>query len=173
MAVRRSSGGAEVVLPAGYVAQHVELAYATTAFRIQGRTVDTAHAMVSPTTTREVLYVAATRGRESNRLYVDVAYRPDPATGHDGAVDAADRARRARRRARQRGRGASPLTKLSNVLSGRRTTSPLSPPSTRRSPASLKNDVRTIPRSPPTDECVIGPKRPARGDGPEAASSQD
>jgi len=68
MAVRRSGGGGEVVLPADYVAAHVELAYATTAHRAQGRTVDTAHAMVAPTTTREVLYVAATRGRDSNRL---------------------------------------------------------------------------------------------------------
>jgi conjugative relaxase-like TrwC/TraI family protein len=86
MAVRSVSGGTEVILPAGYVAMHVELAYATTAFRAQGRTVDTAHAIVSPTMTREVLYVSTTRGRESNRLYVDVAYDPDPATGHDGAV---------------------------------------------------------------------------------------
>ncbi|MHB1511419.1 MAG: ATP-dependent DNA helicase [Acidimicrobiales bacterium] len=86
MAVRSASGGTEVTLPASYVAEHVELAYATTAFRAQGRTVDTAHAMVSPTMTREVLYVSATRGRESNQLYVDVAYDPDPATGHDGAV---------------------------------------------------------------------------------------
>jgi len=87
MALRRSGGGGEVVLPADYVAHHVELAYATTAHRAQGRSVDTAHAMVSPTTTREVLYVAATRGRESNRLYVDVAYDPDPATSHDGMVE--------------------------------------------------------------------------------------
>lgn len=29
------------------------------------------------------LYVAATRGRESNRLYVDTAYDPDPQTGHE------------------------------------------------------------------------------------------
>ena len=86
MAVRHSSGGAEVVLPADYVAQHVELAYATTAFRSQGRTVDTAHAMVGPTTTREILYVATTRGRDSNQLYVDTAYDPDPATSHDGAI---------------------------------------------------------------------------------------
>jgi conjugative relaxase-like TrwC/TraI family protein len=86
LSVRSVSGGTEVTLPGGYVAMHVELAYATTAFRAQGRTVDTAHAMVSPTLTREVLYVSATRGRESNRLYVDVAYDPDPATGHDGAV---------------------------------------------------------------------------------------
>jgi len=83
MAVRRAGGGGEVVLPADYVTAHVELAYATTAHRAQGRTVETAHAMLSPTTTREVLYVAATRGRESNRLYVDTAYDPDPATSHD------------------------------------------------------------------------------------------
>jgi len=84
MAVRRAGGSGEVVLPADYAAAHVELAYATTAHRAQGRTVDTAHAMVSPTTTREVLYVAATRGRESNSLYVDTRYDPDPQTSHEG-----------------------------------------------------------------------------------------
>ena len=86
MAVRRSSGGAEVMLPADYVAQHVELAYATTAYRTQGRTTDTSHAMVSPTTTREVLYVAATRGRDCNMIYVDTIFDPDPATGHDATT---------------------------------------------------------------------------------------
>jgi len=86
MTARRVSGGAEVVLPADYVAQHVELAYATTSYRSQGRTVDTTHSLVSPTTTREVLYVAATRGRESNMLYVDTSFDPDPATGHDGTI---------------------------------------------------------------------------------------
>jgi hypothetical protein len=40
--------------------------------------------MVSPSTTREVLYVSATRGRQSNRLFVDTSYDPDPATSHDG-----------------------------------------------------------------------------------------
>jgi conjugative relaxase-like TrwC/TraI family protein len=84
MTVRRANGTGEVVLPADYVARHLELAYATTAHRAQGRTVDTAHAMVSPTTTREVLYVSATRGRDDNQLYVDTHYDPDPATSHDG-----------------------------------------------------------------------------------------
>jgi hypothetical protein len=83
MAVRRLDGHGEVVLPAGYVRDHVELAYATTAYRAQGRTVGTAHAMVSPTTTREVLYVSATRGREANNLYVDTCFDPDPPTSHD------------------------------------------------------------------------------------------
>ena len=57
MTVQRANGGGVVVLPAAYVAEHLELAYASSAHRAQGRTVDTAHALVSPTTTREVLYV--------------------------------------------------------------------------------------------------------------------
>jgi hypothetical protein len=86
MTVRRVNGTGEVVLPTDYVARNVELAYATTAHRAQGRTVETAHAFVSPTTTREVLYVSATRGRNTNLLYVDTSYDPDPATGHDRMV---------------------------------------------------------------------------------------
>lgn len=89
MTVKRSEGGGEVVLPAGYVTDHVEVAYASTAHRAQGRTVDTAHALISPTTTREALYVAATRGRDANRLYVDTHFDPDPATGHDGLTEVA------------------------------------------------------------------------------------
>jgi len=84
MTVTRIGGDSTVLLPASYVAENVELAYATTVHRAQGRTVDTAHAFVSPTTTREVLYVALTRGSESNHLYVDTHYDPDPDTGHDG-----------------------------------------------------------------------------------------
>ncbi len=86
MALRRVSGGTELMLPADYVAQHVELTYATTSYRSQGRTVDTTHSLVSPTTTREVLYVAATRGSESNMIYVDTSFDPDPATGHGGTI---------------------------------------------------------------------------------------
>jgi conjugative relaxase-like TrwC/TraI family protein len=62
LTVRRAGGRAAVVLPADYVRGDVELSYATTAHRSQGRTVDTAHVFVSASTTREVLYVAATRG---------------------------------------------------------------------------------------------------------------
>jgi hypothetical protein len=87
MTVTRVSGHGSVILPASYVAENVELAYATTAHRAQGRTVDTAHAFASPTTTREVLYVALTRGTDSNHLYVDTHYDPDPSTGHDGLTE--------------------------------------------------------------------------------------
>jgi conjugative relaxase-like TrwC/TraI family protein len=87
MTVTRVSGHGSVILPAGYVAENVELAYATTTHRAQGRTVDTAHAFASPTTTREVLYVALTRGSHSNHLYVDTHYDPDPSTGHEGLTE--------------------------------------------------------------------------------------
>jgi conjugative relaxase-like TrwC/TraI family protein len=71
--VRRTgtrTGGA-VRLPAVYVSEHLELAYAVTAHRAQGSTVDTAHAVVhSSQMTRETFYVAMTRGRDSNTCYV-------------------------------------------------------------------------------------------------------
>ncbi|WP_199904985.1 MobF family relaxase [Nocardioides sediminis] len=79
----RRSGGA-VVLPASYVAEHVDLGYAVTAHRAQGLTVDTAHVVVGESTTRENLYVAMTRGRESNIAYVELD-RPDE--GHAGGLD--------------------------------------------------------------------------------------
>jgi len=87
MMVQRANGGGVVMLPAAYVSEHLELAYASSAHRAQGRTVDTAHALVSSTATREVLYVMATRGRASNRLYVDTHYDPDPQTSHDQASE--------------------------------------------------------------------------------------
>jgi hypothetical protein len=87
MTVQRVNGAGQVLLPADYVREHVELAYASTAHRAQGRTVDTAHAIVSPTTTREVIYVSGTRGREGNWLYVDTHYDPDPQTSHGVATE--------------------------------------------------------------------------------------
>jgi conjugative relaxase-like TrwC/TraI family protein len=77
MTVQALDRGGEAVLPAAYVSKHVELGYASSVWSAQGRTVGTAHAIVGVGMTREALYVAATRGRESNRLYVDV--EPEPA----------------------------------------------------------------------------------------------
>jgi conjugative relaxase-like TrwC/TraI family protein len=86
LAVGREAGGPAVVLPAAYTAEHVELGYATTAFRAQGATVDTAHAVISgPSMTREVLYVALTRARESNRAYVCTDVLPEPLHGFTDA----------------------------------------------------------------------------------------
>ncbi|WP_053353939.1 MobF family relaxase [Leucobacter musarum] len=65
-----TAGEEWVTLPADYCRDHVQLAYATTAHRSQGRTVDTAHTIVDSSATRETFYVAMTRGQLSNRAYV-------------------------------------------------------------------------------------------------------
>lgn len=81
--VRRAGqrGRASVRLPASYVAEHVELAYAVTAHRAQGSTVDTAHAIVAPSMTRETFYVAMTRGQHANTAYVTLD-QPDSEDHH-------------------------------------------------------------------------------------------
>lgn len=70
MTVQHLEHGGKVTLPAAYAAQSVELGYAATIHRAQGATVDTAHALVESSTDRAGAYVALTRGRESNTLYV-------------------------------------------------------------------------------------------------------
>ena len=70
LTVQHSTHQGKTTLPAGYVADHVELGYASTVHRSQGITADTTHAVITDTTSRELAYVALTRGRESNRAYV-------------------------------------------------------------------------------------------------------
>ncbi|WP_165858042.1 MobF family relaxase [Corynebacterium alimapuense] len=75
----RADGGLMVVdqqrqrpqlLPAGYVSEHVQLGYSATVHRAQGVTVDHARAVVGPQTDRRGLYVALTRGKKQNHVYV-------------------------------------------------------------------------------------------------------
>jgi conjugative relaxase-like TrwC/TraI family protein len=87
LVLTRTTTGARVVVNAAYAATNVELGYATTLHRAQGRTVDRAHCYVTPRTSRELLYVAMTRGRDLNLAYVDTAYDIDPATSHDTLLE--------------------------------------------------------------------------------------
>jgi conjugative relaxase-like TrwC/TraI family protein len=76
--------GGSILLPASYVAEHVDLGYAVTAYRAQGITTDTAHVLVEPTSTRETFYVAMTRGRHANHAYVALDRADDHAQRHPG-----------------------------------------------------------------------------------------
>ena len=69
-----------VSLPAAYVGEHVELAYATTGMGAQGRTVDAAITVLDGPTDVRNLYVPLTRGRETNEAFITV-------TGEQTAVD--------------------------------------------------------------------------------------
>ncbi|SOC58170.1 MobF family relaxase [Ornithinimicrobium cerasi] len=75
----RGSKLARVILPAGYVSEHIQLGYASTIHGAQGATVDTTHTVLTGTETRQGLYVALSRGRQANHLYVTT-----PTTSLDG-----------------------------------------------------------------------------------------
>ncbi|KAA0922040.1 MobF family relaxase [Rhodococcus sp. ANT_H53B] len=72
LTVRSKTHDGTITLPADYVRSKTELGYAATVHRSQGITVDTSHTAVSATTNRAGLYVALTRGRTNNELYVPV-----------------------------------------------------------------------------------------------------
>lgn len=86
MRLGQPGGGAVALVPKEYVIQHLELGYATTAHRAQGRTVDTSHAYINSATGREPLYVMATRGRENNKLYADLVAHAGVDDHAQGAV---------------------------------------------------------------------------------------
>jgi conjugative relaxase-like TrwC/TraI family protein len=73
--VSRDDNGAEVLgdrltLPREYVAADVSLAYASTVHAAQGRTVDTAHAVLGAGTDAAGAYVALSRGRDGNTAWM-------------------------------------------------------------------------------------------------------
>jgi conjugative relaxase-like TrwC/TraI family protein len=66
----RDSWSAPFTVPAAYLEENAELAYAGNVHVAEGRTVDTGHLLVSPTLTRESMYVGMSRGRERNTAHV-------------------------------------------------------------------------------------------------------
>lgn len=95
---RHRGTGREITLPADYVTDHVTLGYAATIDAAQGSTAGHAcHVVGAEHLTRQHLYVALTRGRAENHLYLSTA-ETDPhrilapkATHPDTAVDVLSR----------------------------------------------------------------------------------
>ncbi|WP_336622192.1 AAA family ATPase [Mycolicibacterium fortuitum] len=92
--VRHLGSDRTLTLPADYVTEHVTLGYATTIDSAQGLTAGySCHVVGAEHITRQLLYVALTRGREQNHVYLSTAEH-DPhrilspkATHPDTAVD--------------------------------------------------------------------------------------
>jgi hypothetical protein len=68
-------------IPRAYLAASAELAYAGNVHVAQGRTVDTAHLLVTDSLSRQALYVGMTRGREANTAHVITGSTAPP--GHE------------------------------------------------------------------------------------------
>jgi hypothetical protein len=59
-----------VALPGSYVSDHAHLAYAATAYGVQGVTTTSAHTLLSEALDAAGVYVGMTRGRDSNVLHI-------------------------------------------------------------------------------------------------------
>ena len=70
LTVRHRDSGLTTVLPAEYVAAHVELGYASTVHTAQGLTADVMHGVVTGEETRQLLYTMLTRGSAENHVHV-------------------------------------------------------------------------------------------------------
>jgi DNA primase catalytic core len=77
---RHTQSGRHVQLPADYIAESVELGYATTTHTAQGVTADTMHGLLTGDESRQQAYTMLTRGREANHAYVVVVGDGDPHT---------------------------------------------------------------------------------------------
>lgn len=70
VAAERLGDKARVVFENDYVREHVSLGYAVTVHSAQGITADSSHAILSDSTSRNLLYVAMTRGRQANHAHI-------------------------------------------------------------------------------------------------------
>jgi conjugative relaxase-like TrwC/TraI family protein len=77
LTVHRQSDGRKLTLPASYVTEHVQLGYARTIHAAQGLTADTCHTIFTGSESRQLLYVALTRGKLGNHAYLASALDGD------------------------------------------------------------------------------------------------
>lgn len=75
--VRHLELGRTVTLDPDYVQSATELGYAGTVHSAQGSTADTCHVVATGEETRQLAYVALTRGRQANHLYLATASEGD------------------------------------------------------------------------------------------------
>ena len=70
IAAVRLDDGAGAVFSGDYLRERINLGYAVTVHSAQGVTADTSHAVLGESTTRNLLYVAMTRGRNTNTAHL-------------------------------------------------------------------------------------------------------
>jgi conjugative relaxase-like TrwC/TraI family protein len=70
IAARRVGDGVGAVFSGDYLREHITHGYAVTVHTAQGVTTETTHAVLGETSTRAMIYVAMTRGRDGNAAYL-------------------------------------------------------------------------------------------------------
>jgi hypothetical protein len=72
--------------------EHVQLGHAVTVHAAQGVTAESTHAVLADTASRNLVYVALTRGREANHAYLYQRDTPEADYTHSHDLDAATEA---------------------------------------------------------------------------------
>lgn len=119
-------------VPASYLAGHAALGYASTVHTAQGRTVDTAQAVLAEGLPRSLVYVAMTRGRLANYTYAVTRPATPPGPGRTLADKVPGRQRAA------------------DLQSGTRTAPALAEPG-KTAPDSVQDRARTADRDDGTE----------------------
>jgi hypothetical protein len=111
LTVQRLDSPATAVLPRDYLAQHARYGWASTIDSAQGATVDHSLLLARPGLDRSRLYVAMTRGRRTNHVYL--ATEPDPEiTPRDSRPPAIDPASQLAQMLHRTGENAAAHTRL-------------------------------------------------------------
>jgi conjugative relaxase-like TrwC/TraI family protein len=95
IAARRLGDGARTAFSGDYLRQHINHGYAVTVHSAQGVTAERTHAVLSENTTRALLYVAMTRGRDTNTAYLYERIADEGEHEHAEAVSGVHLAHRA------------------------------------------------------------------------------
>ena len=90
IAAERTTDKARVVFEGDYLREHVTLGYAATVHSAQGVTADTAYTILSEGSTRAMLYVAMTRGRDNNEAFIYQRLTGEVDHEHSSPVAGAD-----------------------------------------------------------------------------------
>lgn len=99
IAARRLTDGARTAFTGEYLDDHITHGYAITVHSAQGATADTTHAVLRDTTSRELFYVAMSRGRQSNTAYLAQHFGDDDHGGQGLATGDSDSGRTSRQAA--------------------------------------------------------------------------
>ena len=95
IAARRVDDNARAVFSGDYLHQQIHHGYAVTVHSAQGVTAESTHAVLGEHTTRSLLYVALTRGREHNHAYLYERIAGETEHGHADPQPGVHVARRA------------------------------------------------------------------------------
>lgn len=94
LAARRLGDGARAVFEGDYLGEHVQLGHAVTVHAAQGSTAETTHAVLADTASRNLFYVAVSRGRGANHAYLYTRTVGEANHQHNAPTDGVHLARR-------------------------------------------------------------------------------